>query len=46
MTRENGQHFRDTVLSRGLTRQPMDMFAAFRGRELDTTAVLKRRGLA
>ncbi|MFT4514370.1 MAG: peptidyl-dipeptidase Dcp [Planctomycetota bacterium] len=46
MTRENGQRFRDTVLSRGLTQQPMDMFVAFRGRALDTQAVLKRRGLA
>ena len=46
MTRENGQHFRDTVLSRGLTQDPMDLFAAFRGRALDTQAVLKRRGLA
>ena len=46
MTRENGQHFRETVLSRGLTQDPMDMFAAFRGRALDTQAVLKRRGLA
>ncbi len=46
MTRENGQRFRDTVLSRGLTQQPMDQFAAFRGRALDTKAVLKRRGLA
>ena len=45
MTRENGQRFRDTVLSRGLTQQPMDMFAAFRGRALDTQAVLQRRGL-
>lgn len=46
MTRENGQRFRDTVLSRGLTQQPMNMFEAFRGRALDTQAVLKRRGLA
>jgi len=46
MTRGNGQHFRETVLSRGLTQNPMDMFAAFRGRALDTQAVLKRRGLA
>ena len=45
MTRKNGQRFRDTVLSRGLTQQPMDMFAAFRGRALDTQAVLQRRGL-
>lgn len=46
MTRENGQRFRDAVLSRGLTQEPMQQFRAFRGRDLDTGAVLKRRGLA
>jgi Zn-dependent oligopeptidase len=46
MTRENGRRFREAVLARGLTREPMAMFAAFRGRELDTSALLRRRGLA
>ncbi|MAD32555.1 MAG: peptidase M3 [Planctomycetes bacterium] len=45
MTRENGRRFRETVLSRGLTQPPMDQFRAFRGEALDTTAVLRRRGL-
>ena len=45
MTRENGRRFRETVLSRGLTQPPMDQFRAFRGEELDTAAVLRRRGL-
>ncbi|MBK8097140.1 MAG: M3 family metallopeptidase [Planctomycetes bacterium] len=45
MTRANGQRFRDTVLSRGLTRDPMAMYREFRGRDLDTKAVLARRGL-
>ncbi len=45
MTGKNGAQFRDAILSRGLTRDPMAMFAAFRGRPLDTTALLKRRGL-
>ena len=45
MTRENGQRFRDAVLSRGLTQEPMDQFRAFRGQALDTQAVLRRRGL-
>ena len=45
MTRANGDAFREAVLSRGLTREPMSMFAAFRGRDLDTTALLRRRGL-
>jgi peptidyl-dipeptidase Dcp len=45
MNRENGDRFRAAVLSRGLTREPMQMFAEFRGRPLDTKALLKRRGL-
>lgn len=45
MTAQNGRRFRDLVLSRGMTREPMSMFTAFRGRELDTKALLKRRGL-
>ena len=45
MTTKNGLRFRDLVLSRGMTREPMSMFTAFRGRELDTKALLKRRGL-
>ena len=45
MTRANGQRFRDAVLSRGHTQPPLELFRAFRGRELDTRAVLARRGL-
>ena len=45
MNRANGQKYRDTVLSRGLTVEPMKMYEDFRGRPLDTDAVLKRRGL-
>lgn len=45
MTGANGGRFRDAVLSRGLTDEPMRMYAAFRGRELDTKALLRRRGL-
>ncbi|MBL8755065.1 MAG: M3 family metallopeptidase [Planctomycetes bacterium] len=45
MTAQNGARFRELVLSRGMTQEPMAMFAAFRGRDLDTTALLKRRGL-
>ena len=45
MNRANGQKYRDTVLSRGLTLEPMTMYENFRGRPLDTSAVLKRRGL-
>ncbi len=46
MTRANGQRFRDEVLSRGHTQPPIELFEAFRGRELDTQALLERRGLA
>ncbi|MFY9344330.1 MAG: M3 family metallopeptidase, partial [Planctomycetota bacterium] len=45
MTGSNGARFRDLVLSRGMTREPMAMFTAFRGRELDPQALLRRRGL-
>jgi peptidyl-dipeptidase Dcp len=45
MTAANGQRFRDLVLSRGMTLEPMSMFTAFRGRALDTKALLQRRGL-
>lgn len=45
MTAQNGARFRQAVLQRGMTQEPMAMFAAFRGRALDTKALLKRRGL-
>ncbi len=45
MTRQNGRRLRDEILSRGLTREPMAMFTAFRGRALDPAALLRRRGL-
>ncbi|MCB9877864.1 MAG: M3 family metallopeptidase [Planctomycetes bacterium] len=46
MNGQNGAAFRDAVLSRGLTGEPLQMFEAFRGRPLDTGALLRRRGLA
>ncbi len=45
MTAANGARLRDEVLSRGMTREPMAMFTAFRGRELDPEPLLRRRGL-
>jgi peptidyl-dipeptidase Dcp len=45
MTPANGARFRDEVLSRGMTREPLAMFTAFRGRELDPGPLLRRRGL-
>jgi peptidyl-dipeptidase Dcp len=45
MGRRAGDHFRREVLARGFSREPMGMYRAFRGRELDTRALLERRGL-
>ena len=45
LTRENGQLFRDTILSVGGSREPMDAYKAFRGSEPTVEALLKRRGL-
>ena len=41
-----GQKFRDTVLALGGSKHPMEVFKAFRGREPDTTALLRHSGLA
>lgn len=43
---ETGRRFRDTVLSLGGSRHPMEVFKAFRGREPRTEALLRHRGLA
>lgn len=40
-----GHRFRDTVLSLGGGRHPMEVFKAFRGREPSTQALLRHRGL-
>ncbi len=45
LTRQNGQHYRDELLSRGRSREPLDSFRAFRGRDVDITPLLRRRGL-
>jgi peptidyl-dipeptidase Dcp len=45
MLRENGQHFRDTLLSRGGSEDAMVLFGNFRGREPDIAPLLQRRGL-
>lgn len=41
-----GRKFRDTVLSEGGSRHPMDIYRDFRGREPDTAALLRHNGLA
>ena len=45
MTRENGQRFRDMILSRGNTQDYARMFLDFRGHKPDITPMLQNRGL-
>jgi peptidyl-dipeptidase Dcp len=45
LTRENGQRFRDMILSRGNTEDLEQMYINFRGREADIQPMLKGRGL-
>ncbi len=45
LTRENGEHFRSTILSSGGTMDAMDLYMEFAGREPKIEALLERRGL-
>ncbi len=45
LTRENGQRFRDMILSRGNTGDYNEIFKAFRGKDPDIKPLLKKRGL-
>ena len=45
LTRENGQRFRDMVLSRGGTMDAAGMYRAFRGRDATVDALVKEKGL-
>ena len=45
MTRTNGERFRQELLSRGNSRDPLESFRALRGREAKLEPLLKRRGL-
>jgi peptidyl-dipeptidase Dcp len=45
LTRANGDHFRNTLLSRGGSVEAMDLFRAFSGGDPDIKPLLKRRGL-
>ena len=45
LTRANGDHFRDTLLSRGGSLNSMQMFRNFRGQDATIEPLLKRRGL-
>ena len=45
LLRENGDHFRQTLLSRGGSVDAMELFRNFRGRDADVGPLLERRGL-
>ncbi|MEE4199826.1 M3 family metallopeptidase [Erythrobacter sp.] len=45
LTRANGQHYRDTVLSRGGTMDYFDMYEKFAGRQPTVQPMLEARGL-
>jgi peptidyl-dipeptidase Dcp len=45
LKRENGDHFRQQLLSRGGSIDSMQMFRNFRGRDADIEPLLRRRGL-
>src|SRR5437762_537756 len=45
LKRENGDHFRETLLSRGGSDDAMTLFRNFTGGEPDVAPLLKRRGL-
>jgi peptidyl-dipeptidase Dcp len=45
LVRENGDHFRTTLLSRGGSLDAMELFREFAGREPSVEPLLKRRGL-
>lgn len=45
LTRANGDHFRNTLLSRGNSVDPLQSFRNFRGRDAELAPLLKRRGL-
>ncbi|GAA1863043.1 M3 family metallopeptidase [Paeniglutamicibacter psychrophenolicus] len=46
LKRENGERFRAELLSRGNTRDPLESYEIFRGREARIEPLLVRRGLA
>jgi peptidyl-dipeptidase Dcp len=45
MTRENGDHFRNTLLSKGGSEDAMQLFRDFRGADPSIEPLLERRGL-
>ena len=45
LMRENGNRFREELLSRGNTRDPLESYELFRGRTAVVEPLLRRRGL-
>ncbi|MFU8877639.1 MAG: M3 family metallopeptidase [Wenzhouxiangellaceae bacterium] len=45
LTRENGDHFRATLLSKGGSKEAMELFRDFTGRDPEIQPLLERRGL-
>ncbi len=45
LLRENGDHFRAELLSKGGSVEAMDLYRAFRGRDAEVEPLLRRRGL-
>ena len=45
LTRKNGDHFRNTLMSRGGSVDSMQMFLNFRGRDAQIEPLIRRRGL-
>ncbi len=45
LDRETGQHFRDTILSQGGSKDAMELYQDFAGREPTIDSLLERRGL-
>ena len=45
LTRENGQHYRDTVIGRGGTMDYFEMYEKFAGRQPDVKYMIEARGL-
>ncbi|NBC25420.1 MAG: dipeptidyl carboxypeptidase II [Bacteroidetes bacterium] len=46
LTRENGDRYREHILSRGGSRDAMELYKEYRGDEPDVKYLLKRRGLS
>lgn len=45
LCRDNGDHFRNELLSRGSVRDPLESYRQFRGRDAEVEPLLSRRGL-